>query len=211
MYSIRTELFICPYCGVSRDTKIEVEVHMEHCVNNPALHACASCAYVGLILRAEGSAAADIECLCRHEVNKQNKLHETNGCEHYYSKNRADSKPIRKTTFQYICPYCGTRRHVMRDMMEHIESCAHNPDAVKKRTTCKYCELTGSARDILQHAKVCSGNPDNKRCKTCKHFELDSSREVACLGPTGTQDMRGMYKPCSVWQSKTTEEAEQNG
>ena len=211
MYSIREELFICPYCGVSRGTRLEASVHMKHCVNNPVRHACSGCVHMGLILSGTVAAETGIECLCRHEsgANKQNELYKTNDCEHHTPKDCTASKPMRKATFQYICPCCGTRRHSMRGMLEHIESCEHNPAAVKKRTTCEYCGLTGSARDIRHHYPVCSDNPNNKRCKTCKHFELDSSREVACLGSTGAQRMHGMYKSCTFWTSK--KEAEQNG
>ena len=202
MYSIREERFVCPYCGDTGPTLSGTNAHVTICKHNPINHMCASCAYVGQISSDEELAGADIECLCRHKsgVDDIHCLYVTNTCKHHASRDRQGQTAYREYKVTYICPHCSLHMRDMTDMRKHIDTCIHNPCSRKKLFVCEFCGLEGSELDINCHMQICQHHPGNKRCRTCRYFELDSFREAICLGPTDAQHMPGLHTRCSAWQ-----------
>lgn len=204
MYSIREERFVCPHCGDTWPSLSGAAEHAAICEHNPTTHMCASCTHVGKVTADEELEGVDIKCLCRHAlgVDDIRCLYETNTCKHHTPRDPSGRTACRIFKFTYVCPYCGLHMGDMADMLKHIDACIHNPDAVKKTFTCKYCELMGSDLDIRCHTQVCMYHPGNKRCKTCKYFELDSYGEVTCLCTTSKADMGGLVRRCPDWKLK---------
>jgi hypothetical protein len=203
MYSIREERFVCPYCGDTGPTLSGTDAHVVVCAHNPINHMCASCVHVG---RISSDGGADIECLCRHESGADDVcwLYVPNTCKCHTPRDPSGKTAYKGYKFKYICPHCGLHMGDMSDMLQHIDKCIHNPDADKTLVVCRYCGLSGSALDISTHMQICQNHPGNKRCKTCRHFVLDSSREVSCCCPSGTMHMLGLHHRCDGWDKHAT-------